>query len=67
MRLHADGEIVAMMRDKGEKLELRVRAKHGSGAGNGKLSGTVGADITRLLDDPIALPAGGSTTLRTLV
>ena len=67
VRLHADGEIVAMMRDKGEKLELRVRAKHGSGAGNGKLSGTVGADITRLLDDPIALPAGGSTTLRTLV
>ncbi len=67
VRLHADGEIVAMMRDKGEKLELRVRAKHGSGAGNGKLSGTVGADITRLLDDPIALPAGGSTTLRALV
>lgn len=65
LRLHADGEIVAMMRDKGEKVELRVRAKHG--AGNGNSAGTVGADITHLLDDPIALPAGGSTTLRALV
>ncbi|MFH1873194.1 MAG: efflux RND transporter permease subunit [Pseudomonadota bacterium] len=65
LRLHADGEIVAMMRDKGEKVELRVRAKHG--AGNGKSAGTVGADITGLLDDPIALPAGGTTTLRALV
>ncbi|MDO8788839.1 MAG: efflux RND transporter permease subunit [Sulfuritalea sp.] len=69
LRLHADGEIVAMMRDKGEKVELRVRAKHGSG--DGKFAGTVGADITRLLDDPIALPgvanSGGSTTLRALV
>ena len=65
LRLHADGEIVAMMRDKGEKVELRVRAKHGSG--DGKSAGTVGADITRLLDDPIALPSGGSTTLRALV
>ncbi|MBN8473907.1 efflux RND transporter permease subunit [Sulfuritalea sp.] len=63
VRLHADGEIVAMMRDKGEKLELRVRARHGSG----KSAGTVGADITRLLDDPVALPAGGTTTLRALV
>ena len=69
LRLHADGEIVAMMRDKGEKVELRVRAKHGSG--DAKSAGTVGADITRLLDDPIALPglanSGGSTTLRALV
>ncbi|MDP1611579.1 MAG: efflux RND transporter permease subunit [Sulfuritalea sp.] len=72
LRLHADGEIVAMMRDKGEKVELRVRAKHGAGDGkNGKSDGTVGADITGLLDDPIALPglanSGGSTTLRALV
>ncbi|MDP2132724.1 MAG: efflux RND transporter permease subunit [Sulfuritalea sp.] len=65
LRLHADGEIVAMMRDKGEKVELRVRARHGMG--NGKSAGSVGADVTRLLDDPIALPAGGSTTLRALV
>ncbi len=68
LRLHADGEIVAMMRDKGEKVELRVRAKHGAGNGkNGNSAGTVGADITGLLDDPIALPAGGTTTLRALV
>jgi multidrug efflux pump subunit AcrB len=63
LRLHADGEIVAMMRDKGEKVELRVRARHGSG----KQAGTVGSDITRLLDDPVALPSGGTTTLRNLV
>ena len=63
VRLHADGEIVAMMRDKGEKVELRVRAKHGTG----KTAGTVGSDITRLLDDPVALPTGGTTTLRNLV
>ncbi len=63
VRLHADGEIVAMMRDKGEKVELRVRAKHGSGA----MADSVGSDIIRLLDDPIALPTGGSTTLRALV
>jgi multidrug efflux pump subunit AcrB len=54
---------VAMMRDKGEKVELRVRAKHGTG----KTAGTVGSDITRLLDDPVALPSGGTTTLRNLV
>ncbi len=60
VRLHADGEIVATMRDKGEKVELRVRARH-------RDDGTVGADITRLLDDPVALPSGSATTLRTLV
>jgi multidrug efflux pump subunit AcrB len=65
LRLHADGEIVAMMRDKGEKVELRVRAKHG---GQGAMpAGTVGADIANLLDDPIALASGGTTTLRALV
>ncbi|MCF8178023.1 MAG: efflux RND transporter permease subunit, partial [Sulfuritalea sp.] len=60
VRLHADGEIVATMRDKGEKVELRVRARH-------RDDDTVGADVTRLLDDPVALPSGGTTTLRTLV
>jgi multidrug efflux pump subunit AcrB len=63
VRLHADGEIVAMLRDKGEKVELRIRAKHG----RGKDAGTVGSDITRLLDDPVALPSGGTTSLRNLV
>ena len=63
VRLHADGEIIAAMRDKGEKVELRVRAKHASA----RADGTVGADITRLLDDPVALPSGATTTLRALV
>ena len=61
MRLHVDGEIVAQMRDEGEKLEVRVRA-----APRGA------ADIASILDDPIALPAqpgeaARTTTLRSLV
>ena len=56
VRLHVDGEIVAQMRDAGEKLEVRVRAR-----------ARPSADVARLLDDPIALPGGGTTTLRTLV
>ncbi|MCP5269513.1 MAG: efflux RND transporter permease subunit [Zoogloeaceae bacterium] len=60
VRLHADGEIIAMTRDRGEKVELRLRAKH-------RDNGSVGSDVTRLLDDPVALPSGGTTTLRALV
>ena len=61
VRLHVDGEIVAQMRDEGEKLEVRVRAAPRSSP-----------DIARMLDDPIALPAQAgeparSTTLRALV
>jgi multidrug efflux pump subunit AcrB len=61
VRLHVDGEIVAQMRDQGEKLEVRVRA-----------APRAAPDIARLLDDPIALPArtgepAGTTTLRALV
>lgn len=55
VRLAVDGEIVASMRDRGEKLEVRVRARP-----------VVGADIVRLLDTPLALPGGGSTTLGAL-
>ncbi|MFP5505551.1 MAG: efflux RND transporter permease subunit, partial [Gammaproteobacteria bacterium] len=55
IRLHVDGEIVASMRDRGEKLDVRVRARPDH------LS-----DVTRLLDHPIALPQGGSTTLAAL-
>ena len=54
-RLQVDGEIVAEMRDHGEKLEVRVRARP-----------TEGVDIVRLLDTPIALPGGGATTLGAL-
>jgi multidrug efflux pump subunit AcrB len=56
VRLHVDGEIVAQMRDAGEKLEVRVRARPRDNV-----------DIARLLDDPVALPGGGVTTLRALV
>ena len=55
IRLHVDGEIVASMRDRGEKLDVRVRARPDH------LS-----DVTLLLDHPIALPQGGSTTLAAL-
>ncbi len=61
VRLHVDGEVVAQMRDQGEKLEVRVRA-----------APRQAADIARILDDPIALPAldgapARTTTLRALV
>ncbi len=58
VRLHVDGDIVAEMRDRGEKLEVRVRARR-----------EPVADIASILDDPIALPrsnGGGSTTLAAL-
>ena len=56
LRLHVDGEIVALARDRGEKIELRVRAKRED------LS-----DIGAVLADPVALPGGGHTTLGALV
>lgn len=56
LRLHVDGEVVAEMRDRGEKLELRVRAQRRSHA-----------DVLALLDDPIALPTGGMITFDSLV
>jgi multidrug efflux pump subunit AcrB len=56
VRLHVDGEVVADMRDRGEKLELRVRATPRSVD-----------QVQRVLSDPIALPGGGTTTLGALV
>ena len=55
MRLHVEGEIVAFTRDEGEKVELRVRGPR-----------RVLQDIGDILDDPIALPQGGTTTFRAL-
>jgi multidrug efflux pump subunit AcrB len=55
LRLHLDGEIVAFTRDAGEKVELRVRGPRRSVQ-----------DIGEVLEDPVALPAGGTTTLRAL-
>ena len=56
VRLHVDGEVVADLRDRGEKVELRVRAA----------PRTVDR-IRELLDDPVALPGGGTTTLGALL
>lgn len=54
-RLHAEGEIVAIARDAGEKIEVRVRAEPRA------------LDQVRgILDDPVALPQGGMTTLGSL-
>ena len=61
VRLHVDGEIVAQTRERGEKLELRVRARQ-SGAG-----AIVGADVMQLLDAPVALSNGQTATLGALV
>jgi len=55
LRLHLDGEVVAFMRDQGEKVELRVRGLKRERQ-----------DIRSVLNDPIALPGGGSTTFGAL-
>jgi len=59
VRLHTEGEVVAETRFGGDKIELRVR---GATAQSDAL-----ADVQQLLDDPVALPGGGSTTLGALV
>jgi multidrug efflux pump subunit AcrB len=56
LRLHVDGEVVADMRDQGEKVELRVRAQRDSVF-----------DVAQILDDPLFLPGGNVTTLGSLV
>ena len=56
LRNLAISEAAAEMRDSGEKLEVRVRAAR-----------KPMTDVAQLLDDPIALPRGGSTTLGALV
>lgn len=55
VRLHTDGEIVADMRDAGDKLEVRVKAAR-----------EPMLDVLQLLDDPVALPNGRTTTLGAL-
>jgi multidrug efflux pump subunit AcrB len=55
MRLHLDGEVIAFTRSEGEKVELRVRGPRR----------TIN-DASIVLDDPIVLPQGGTTTFRAL-
>lgn len=55
LRLHLDGEIVALMRDEGEKVELRVRAQKRNLQA-----------IDAIMDDPVALPDGRQTTFSNL-
>ena len=55
LRLHMDGEIVGFTRHAGEKVELRVRGPR-----------RVVQDINTVLDDPIVLPGGGTTTFLAL-
>ncbi len=56
VRLHGEGEIVAQTRHEGEKVEVRVRGPERSLE-----------DIRAVLDDPLALPGGGNTTLSALL
>ncbi len=55
LRLHLDGEVVAFMRDRGEKVELRVRGLD-----------RARQDVSSVLNDPIALADGGTTTFGAL-
>ncbi len=56
VRLYVDGEVIASMQDRGEKVEVRVRA----------LPQRL-ASIDGILDQPVALPQGGQVALRELV
>ncbi len=56
IRLYVDGEIVTFMQDRGEKVEVRVRAEP-----------EILAGIDQLLNKPVPLPGGGYVALRELV
>jgi multidrug efflux pump subunit AcrB len=56
IRLYVDGEIVTFMQDRGEKVEVRVRAEPETLTG-----------IDQLLNQPVPLPTGGYVALRELV
>lgn len=55
VRLHVDGEVVSVMRDGGDKLEVRVRARR-----------DVVPDVATVLDDAVALPGGATGSLGAL-
>jgi multidrug efflux pump subunit AcrB len=56
VRLHVDGEVVAELRHRGERTELRVRAR-----------ASAQQRIDALLQAPVALPAGGTAQLGALL
>ena len=56
LRLLVDGEVVASMQDKGEELEIRVKAQENALY-----------DINQILRTAIALPAGGGRPLNTFL
>jgi multidrug efflux pump subunit AcrB len=56
VRLTVDGEIVQVVRDRGERVEVRVAGRD-----------VPRADIASLLDEAVALPGGGVTSLGALV
>lgn len=56
MRLLFDGEVVTSMQDRGEKVEVRVRARSHDYLG-----------LTQLLQTPLALPQGGHIPLAEVV
>jgi multidrug efflux pump subunit AcrB len=61
VRLHTEGEIVTETRAGGDKIEVRVRGASANRDREGL------EDIRRLLDDPVALADGTTTTLDALV
>ncbi|MFO7543480.1 MAG: efflux RND transporter permease subunit [Thiobacillus sp.] len=62
IRLHTEGEIITETRDRGDKIEVRVRGATPNRTGDDGLM-----DVQQLLADPVALPGGGTTTLGALV
>jgi len=55
LRLSVDGEVVSVLRSQGDRIEVRVQAAQ-----------VVREDIAALLQQPVALPGGGTTTLGAL-
>ncbi|MGB7182623.1 MAG: efflux RND transporter permease subunit [Burkholderiaceae bacterium] len=67
LRLAVDGEVVSVLRHAGDRIELRVIAEQFGGDASG--AGGVGGreDVASVLQSSIALPAGGSVRLESLV
>ncbi|MCS7101241.1 MAG: efflux RND transporter permease subunit, partial [Burkholderiaceae bacterium] len=56
VRLSVDGEIVQVLRDRGERVEVRVKGRE-----------VARSDIAALLAEPVALPGGGIAPLAALL